>query len=195
MVVRAMAQERRALSINPDLLSFADKAEIDAAVAGYIMTANVEGVVTGYENNTFRPDQPVTRAEAVTMLLRMQNAIAVKLVPDATLTVGDRSVAITAGRSERYGRYLAPLDQLAQATGVTVADSGDGWITLAVGEKSVQIKVGVPYLIQGSGGKQPLDVTPPVRIGGQVYVPEAVWLYLGMSGHWDDGVKGFLFVQ
>ena len=33
------------------------------------------GIVNGYGNNTFRPDDPVTRAEAATMLYRAMNAV------------------------------------------------------------------------------------------------------------------------
>ena len=39
----------------------------------YIATATAYGWLTGYEDNTFRPDQPVTRAEAVTIINRMLN--------------------------------------------------------------------------------------------------------------------------
>ena len=39
----------------------------------YIANAVAKGWITGYEDNTFRPDQIITRAEAVTIVNRMLN--------------------------------------------------------------------------------------------------------------------------
>ncbi len=39
----------------------------------YIATAVAKGWITGYEDGTFRPDQPITRAEAATIINRMLN--------------------------------------------------------------------------------------------------------------------------
>ena len=38
---------------------------------GYIAVANTKGVVQGYPNGTFRPENNVTYGEAITMIVRM----------------------------------------------------------------------------------------------------------------------------
>ncbi|MBQ2926297.1 MAG: S-layer homology domain-containing protein, partial [Ruminiclostridium sp.] len=37
----------------------------------YINTAAKEGIINGYEDGSFRPDQPITRAEAMTIVNRV----------------------------------------------------------------------------------------------------------------------------
>lgn len=52
-------------------LSFKDK--VPAYAQGAVQVAVSKGLVKGYSDNTFRPDQPVTRAEAAVILDRLLN--------------------------------------------------------------------------------------------------------------------------
>jgi len=52
---------------NPD---FSDAAEIPDWARGYILTAVNKGVTVGYEDNTFRTNQPITRLETVIIIVR-----------------------------------------------------------------------------------------------------------------------------
>ncbi|MED1823058.1 phosphodiester glycosidase family protein [Brevibacillus agri] len=52
-------------------LSFKDK--VPAYAQGAVQVAVAKGLVKGYEDKTFRPDQPVTRAEAAVILDRLVN--------------------------------------------------------------------------------------------------------------------------
>ncbi|KKP38448.1 MAG: hypothetical protein UR28_C0016G0001 [Candidatus Peregrinibacteria bacterium GW2011_GWF2_33_10] len=47
--------------------------DVDAWYNAYVCTAKKYGWVEGYDNNTFKPDQPVTKAEAIKMLLVIHN--------------------------------------------------------------------------------------------------------------------------
>ncbi len=55
-----------------NLASFSD---VDSSkwYAPYIASAMQAGIIKGYEDNTFRPNNPVTYGELVTMILRIQN--------------------------------------------------------------------------------------------------------------------------
>ena len=52
--------------------SFADAAK-DSWAYDYIATATAAGWISGYSDNTFRPNQLITRAEAMTIINRVLN--------------------------------------------------------------------------------------------------------------------------
>ncbi|MDE7245652.1 MAG: S-layer homology domain-containing protein, partial [Oscillospiraceae bacterium] len=56
---------------------------------GYISSAVMSGLVLGYEDGSFRPDQGVTRAESVTMINRMLMRSAMDTSASATVTFVD----------------------------------------------------------------------------------------------------------
>ncbi len=49
-----------------------DDVSADAWYSFYVNQARALGVVKGYSDNTFRPDQPINRAEAMTMLINLR---------------------------------------------------------------------------------------------------------------------------
>lgn len=196
MSVRALGHERAALSHDRDAVPFADKAVIAPGAAGYILVANRDDVVRGYEDKTFRPHRNITRAEAVTMVIRTLRAAAVKPEPEASLKVN--GTALTAGVlvKERYNRALAPLAVVAEATGIKAVEMENGWLQLTRGEARVRIKPGVPYGWCGAGPGQvcitdpqglyrfPMDGEMPVLTDGVWYVSETVFNYLGLRATW-----------
>lgn len=74
LLVRALDKEQDALNYSSAPLQFRDAAEISRAARGHIFVAASKGLITGYEDQTFRPKNTATRAEAVTMLLRRLDA-------------------------------------------------------------------------------------------------------------------------
>lgn len=52
---------------------FADDAEIKSWADGAVSNLVELGVINGYEDNTFKPSNEITRAEAVVMLMRLNN--------------------------------------------------------------------------------------------------------------------------
>lgn len=52
---------------------FVDEADFSAWSEDAIKTVNQQGIMTGFGDGTFRPDQTLNRAEAVTILLRVKN--------------------------------------------------------------------------------------------------------------------------
>ncbi|WP_243735016.1 S-layer homology domain-containing protein [Paenibacillus turpanensis] len=73
LLVKALKLEDEAKAKMNTKLSFKDAKEIPAASVGYVAVAIEKGLVNGYENNTFRPNQPVTRAELAVLLNRTGN--------------------------------------------------------------------------------------------------------------------------
>ncbi|MBW7453618.1 S-layer homology domain-containing protein, partial [Paenibacillus sepulcri] len=70
LLVKALGLEADAKAKVNTQLSFKDADKIPAASVGYVAVALEKGLITGYNNNTFRPDQPVTRGELAALLDR-----------------------------------------------------------------------------------------------------------------------------
>jgi hypothetical protein len=70
LLVKALKLESEAKTKMNVKLSFADAAQIPAGSVGYVAVAVERGLVNGFEDNTFRPNQPVTRAEIAALLDR-----------------------------------------------------------------------------------------------------------------------------
>ncbi|HZG87133.1 S-layer homology domain-containing protein [Paenibacillus sp.] len=70
LLVKALGLENEAKAKMNASLTFKDKNEIPAGAVGYVAVALEKGLITGYDNNTFRPNKPVTRAELAAILDR-----------------------------------------------------------------------------------------------------------------------------
>ncbi|MGO4184401.1 S-layer homology domain-containing protein [Paenibacillus sp. TAF43_2] len=63
----------RALDLKADLaadVSFKDAGSIPSWASAFVGTAVKAGIITGYEDNTFRPSKPINRAEIAVMVVR-----------------------------------------------------------------------------------------------------------------------------
>jgi hypothetical protein len=70
LLVRALGYENEALTKMNTSLNFKDKSTIPAAAVGYIAVAVEKGILVGYPDGTFRPNNPVTRAEMAALLTK-----------------------------------------------------------------------------------------------------------------------------
>jgi CSLREA domain-containing protein/uncharacterized repeat protein (TIGR01451 family) len=73
MLVRAL--KLQVLDVTPGDARFADEAQIPDWAAASVRTGARYGLITGYEDSSFRPENTATRAETVAMLSRLLNAI------------------------------------------------------------------------------------------------------------------------
>lgn len=73
LLVKAMKWEDLAKSKMNVKLSFKDADKIPAGAVGYVAVAVEKGLVNGYEDLTFRPNKPVTRAELAVLLGQMDD--------------------------------------------------------------------------------------------------------------------------
>jgi len=74
VLVRALGLERQAEAAMTFQLPFDDAKRFPAAYVGYVAVAVQYGLVSGYEDNTFRPERLVSRAELATLLDRAGDA-------------------------------------------------------------------------------------------------------------------------
>jgi antitoxin (DNA-binding transcriptional repressor) of toxin-antitoxin stability system len=79
LLVRASGLEREAKDQKDAGLPFDDRDSVPVEAAGYVAVANAKGIVTGYEDDTFRPAKTVSRAELAALLDRAGDAM-----PEAT---------------------------------------------------------------------------------------------------------------
>ncbi|SFJ02829.1 S-layer homology domain-containing protein [Paenibacillus sp. UNC496MF] len=70
LLVKALGLEAEAKAKSNSQLNFRDAGKIPAGSVGYVEVAIEKNLITGYEDNTFRPNQPVTRAELAALLDR-----------------------------------------------------------------------------------------------------------------------------
>ncbi|SDN66880.1 S-layer homology domain-containing protein [Paenibacillus sp. yr247] len=70
LLVKALKLDAQAKAKMNTTLPFKDAKQIPAGSVGYVAVAIEKGLVDGFEDNTFRPNQPVTRAQLAALLDR-----------------------------------------------------------------------------------------------------------------------------
>ncbi|WP_127588545.1 S-layer homology domain-containing protein [Paenibacillus koleovorans] len=70
LLVKAMKLDDEARAKMNTKLSFRDASAIPAGSVGYVAVAVEKGLIQGFEDNTFRPNQPVTRAQMAALIDR-----------------------------------------------------------------------------------------------------------------------------
>ena len=73
MLVRALGLNDDAINLAGQATSFTDDANIKSYDKGYLYLAKELGLVGGYEDGAFRPNNRATRAEACVMIVRLLN--------------------------------------------------------------------------------------------------------------------------
>jgi hypothetical protein len=74
---RWIARAAELTAADPDNeVTFSDEASIDASLLPWVEAATDAELLLGYPDNTFRPEAGLTRAEAVTVVLRVLDAVA-----------------------------------------------------------------------------------------------------------------------
>jgi hypothetical protein len=78
LLVKALKLDAEARAKMNEKLPFKDANKIPAGSVGYVAVAVEKGLIDGFEDNTFRPDVPVTRAQLAALLDRANDQM-----PDA----------------------------------------------------------------------------------------------------------------
>lgn len=74
-IIRAMGLETKARQYSKDDLRFDDKADVKSDVAGYVYLIDQEGIMKGYPDGKFRPNQPVKRAEMASLVATLHDRV------------------------------------------------------------------------------------------------------------------------
>jgi len=93
LLVKAMGKQEQAKEKMNAKLPFKDANQIPAGSVGYVAVAIDNGWIDGYEDNTFRPNKPVTRAEMAALAARVDSQL-----PDQTSIRGKLTDTVSDGR-------------------------------------------------------------------------------------------------
>jgi hypothetical protein len=86
LLVKALKLDTEAKAKMNTKLTFKDADKIPAGSVGYVAVAIEKGLIDGFEDNTFRPNQPVTRAQLAALLDRTGDQIGDKDTVTGTVT-------------------------------------------------------------------------------------------------------------
>jgi hypothetical protein len=75
LLVKSMKLDAEAKLKMDAVLPFSDAKDIPAGAVGYVEEALEKNLITGYNNNTFQPNRPVTRAELAALLDRVDQQL------------------------------------------------------------------------------------------------------------------------
>lgn len=92
LLVKALGLEDEALALMTTVPEFKDVSAIPAGSIGYVNIAVQEGIVTGYPDETFKPNKNVTRAELASLLVRTNDSL---LEQEGAVTVSGEITAIS----------------------------------------------------------------------------------------------------
>lgn len=92
LLVKALKLDDEAKAKMDTQLPFKDAKQIPAGSVGYVAVAVEKGLITGYEDNTFKPNKPVTRAELAALLDRADEEL-----PDQDATAVTGKIATVSG--------------------------------------------------------------------------------------------------
>jgi len=160
LLVKALGLEKEAKAKMNTELPFKDKKQIPAGAVGYVAVAVERGIITGYEDNTFRPDRPVTRAELAAILDRSGE----QLPGEETGNGQFRGVFAGLPNTGKIAVTVNGQTKQYDLAGDVTVLRGNAWATLA------DLKIGDRILFVVAGGKVVyINVTDPAAIADGQY--------------------------
>ncbi len=111
MLIRAMGLNESAIACSGENTGFSDDANIKSYDKGYLYLAKELGLIGGYEDESFRPNNKATRAEACVMIVRLLTLMgidtSIPAQPDAELP--EQNV-VTPSTSQQNGYQITVKD-------------------------------------------------------------------------------------
>ncbi|MEW9702894.1 S-layer homology domain-containing protein [Paenibacillus sp. SI8] len=125
LLVKALKLETEAKAKMNTTLTFKDANKIPAGSVGYVAVAIEKGLVDGFEDNTFRPNQSVTRAQLAALLDRTGNQLPDQDQNASTGTVNAvvNNNALSLTKSGTSTQYVLHPDAFVLRNGVKVSAS------------------------------------------------------------------------
>ena len=93
-------------SLKASSTTFTDYSSVKAAYRDYVLLAAGIGLINGYEDDTFKPDKTLNRAEALTILYRAAGMICNDNVVESEAGAGDKNAVIIKNNITVTGAYL-----------------------------------------------------------------------------------------
>ncbi|TVY08972.1 S-layer homology domain-containing protein [Paenibacillus cremeus] len=146
LLVKAMKLQDEAKTRMNAKLPFKDGGQIPAGSIGYVAEAIEKNLVDGYEDNTFRPNKPVTRAELAALLDRTGSQLPDHASVKGTVTgpFANNLLPITSSNNEALNVELdANAYIFRNGAKVTAADiqTGDQVLVRTYGGKAIYVEV------------------------------------------------------
>lgn len=107
LLVRALGLQQEALEQMTEVPDFKDAHEIPAGAIGYVNVAVEQGIVSGYPDETFKPNKSVTRAEMAALLDRTDDGL---LENEGALLVSGKVTAISFDEDSVTGDVYGATD-------------------------------------------------------------------------------------
>lgn len=165
-------------------LPFTDTDTISGDAWIYVVGAVESGLISGFEDNTFRAQESLTRAEAATLLCRAFVTTDPQL--PITVTLNGEPLPLDHSPVMEGGRVLVPMRPIFEALGAEVYWSGGERLIIAVkDDKEIRLQIDNNMMVINSDYVE-LDV-PARLVNGQTFVPvRAVVEAFGATVDWDD---------
>lgn len=103
IVIRAIGKTQDAVNKAGETTSFADNQKISTDTLGFVNAALSLGIVQGFEDNTFRPDGSVTRAQMATFWSRAEKYLAnpsTRIVAGTVMAIEGSKLTIRDGKGK-----------------------------------------------------------------------------------------------
>lgn len=183
MAGRLLGRQYQAGQLAGADLPLADQAAIPDWARGWVKLALDDGIVAGYPDGTFRPDQGATRAEAVAIVLRTLDAMNAGTDPSLHLVVGGQQVA--APLAVRGGLVYAPARAIYGTLGATKGFYSTETLYIhpanaayILGSANLEFPAGAPFWVYHTYGAQESKVQTPLLgnsylLYGELMVPAA----------------------
>lgn len=168
----------RATGLSPQSLdggaeAFTDMASLAPQERFYAQMIHRFSVARGYPDGSFGPDRSASRAEALAMIVRLNDYLALKPDQEAKVLVGTQVVEAKVLAATDFHPALIQVGPVAAAAGIDVAEQADGSWVLSLGTRSVTVTPGSP-----SAGGVALH-RPAALLGGDLYVTATAFTELG----------------
>lgn len=123
LLVKALKLDAEAKAKMNTKLSFKDAGQIPAGSVGYVAVAVERGLIDGFEDNTFRPNEPVTRAQLAALLDRTGDQLPdqEQNVVTGTVTVTPNANVLTVSRNGSPTSIVIDPNAFVFRSGVRVA--------------------------------------------------------------------------
>jgi hypothetical protein len=123
LLVKALKLDAEAKTKMNTTLNFKDAKQIPAGSIGYVAVAIEKGLIEGFENNTFRPNQPVTRAQLAALLDRTGDQIVDKDTVTGTVSAAVYNNTLSITKAGTTTQLVLDPNAFIYRSGVKVAAS------------------------------------------------------------------------
>lgn len=155
--------------------AFTDVAALSPHERFYAEMVRKFGVGLGYADGTFGPKRQSTRAEALVMLVRLNEYLALKPHAQSKVSVGTQSVEAKVLAATDFHPALIQVGPVAAAAGISLSAQADGSWLFSLGNKSLVVVPGSPM-----AGNVALQ-RPAELVDGELYVTAAAFTELGAT--------------